>query len=260
MEETTARRSSIEGAPTTLKVNFACTCCRKAHKACDGQRPCGRCKRLGITDQCKNSLRKKRGTQSVSKKNMWRKLLTCAARQLSSLSPIATTTSTTLTTTSTTSPTERPLEEMKREEGVVLQSQLFPPPINQSTMVTSSGEGQVQQQRLSPVHHPSAFRSTGSPLSSVDGQQHKSGNHTPLVGSSSHFPISTSSAASSVITASTTSTTPNCERSSRSSREEEEQMRGREMVTKTTVHFTQPITKRDEEEYHFERRTRRKVL
>ncbi|KAF0980390.1 hypothetical protein FDP41_013604 [Naegleria fowleri] len=42
------------------RVNYACTECRKAHKACSGERPCDRCKKLGMEDKCKSSVRKKR--------------------------------------------------------------------------------------------------------------------------------------------------------------------------------------------------------
>jgi hypothetical protein len=42
------------------KINYACTECRKAHKACSGGRPCERCIRTGISDKCQSSPRKKR--------------------------------------------------------------------------------------------------------------------------------------------------------------------------------------------------------
>jgi hypothetical protein len=42
------------------KVNYACTECRKAHKACSGGRPCDRCVRNGTGDRCQSSQRKKR--------------------------------------------------------------------------------------------------------------------------------------------------------------------------------------------------------
>jgi ribosomal protein L44E len=42
------------------KLNYACTECRKAHKACSGGRPCERCAKLGLGPQCHSSQRKKR--------------------------------------------------------------------------------------------------------------------------------------------------------------------------------------------------------
>ncbi len=42
------------------KVNYACTECRKAHKACSGGRPCERCSKLGLDSKCRSSARKKR--------------------------------------------------------------------------------------------------------------------------------------------------------------------------------------------------------
>ncbi|KAL9643102.1 hypothetical protein ABK040_003902 [Willaertia magna] len=54
-----------EFTPTTSnnnnrRTNYACTNCRKAHKACSGERPCERCKKLGLDDSCKSTVRKKR--------------------------------------------------------------------------------------------------------------------------------------------------------------------------------------------------------
>ncbi|KAL0489138.1 transcription activator of gluconeogenesis [Acrasis kona] len=47
------------------KTNYACTECRKAHKACSGQRPCERCVKFGIGETCSSSTRKRR---SLTKK------------------------------------------------------------------------------------------------------------------------------------------------------------------------------------------------
>jgi hypothetical protein len=47
-------------APGFRRVNFACTECRKAHKACSGGRPCERCEKLGLQDRCVSTVRKKR--------------------------------------------------------------------------------------------------------------------------------------------------------------------------------------------------------
>jgi hypothetical protein len=47
------------------KFNDSCSECRRAHKACDRGRPCGRCVQLGIAHKCVSSVRKKR---SQSKK------------------------------------------------------------------------------------------------------------------------------------------------------------------------------------------------
>ncbi|KAG2391954.1 hypothetical protein C9374_013439 [Naegleria lovaniensis] len=52
--------SSNAANGSSRRVNYACTECRKAHKACSGERPCDRCKKLGMEDKCKSSVRKKR--------------------------------------------------------------------------------------------------------------------------------------------------------------------------------------------------------
>eukprot|EP00127_Corallochytrium_limacisporum_P002747 Clim_evm56s136 gene=Clim_evmTU56s136 len=40
---------------------IACVVCKLAHRACDGQRPCGRCIRLDVCDRCRDPEKKKRG-------------------------------------------------------------------------------------------------------------------------------------------------------------------------------------------------------
>eukprot|EP00761_Pharyngomonas_kirbyi_P003625 gb/GECH01003629.1/.p1 GENE.gb/GECH01003629.1/~~gb/GECH01003629.1/.p1 ORF type:complete len:748 (+),score=179.23 gb/GECH01003629.1/:1-2244(+) len=43
------------------QVKKACTNCRRTHMSCDDSRPCKRCVKLGIGDQCKDGESKKRG-------------------------------------------------------------------------------------------------------------------------------------------------------------------------------------------------------
>ncbi|EFC36774.1 predicted protein [Naegleria gruberi] len=52
--------TSSNGSGNSRRMNYACTECRKAHKACTGERPCDRCKKLGMEDKCKSTIRKKR--------------------------------------------------------------------------------------------------------------------------------------------------------------------------------------------------------
>lgn len=57
--------------PKKQKLNFACSNCRRAHKACSGGRPCERCIKLGIEDECRSTVRKKR----VLTKKHWHSFL-----------------------------------------------------------------------------------------------------------------------------------------------------------------------------------------
>eukprot|EP00126_Sphaerothecum_destruens_P013833 Sdes_comp23685_c0_seq1m21862 len=42
-------------------ASISCTACKAAHRACRGGRPCMRCLKYGIGDQCRDSVQKKRG-------------------------------------------------------------------------------------------------------------------------------------------------------------------------------------------------------
>ncbi|KAL9644189.1 hypothetical protein ABK040_005651 [Willaertia magna] len=72
-EENQQNSSSTTTANTTAtvkkkrkQVKKACLNCRKSHSACGNERPCNRCKELGITDTCQDVENKKRGRKQKS--------------------------------------------------------------------------------------------------------------------------------------------------------------------------------------------------
>jgi hypothetical protein len=58
--ETSGEKHDDDQRGTKRKYNDSCAECRKAHKACDRNRPCERCVKLGIADRCESTVRKKR--------------------------------------------------------------------------------------------------------------------------------------------------------------------------------------------------------
>ncbi len=61
MSDTSSSLSSTRNNDNKRKaITDSCTECYKAHKQCNRERPCERCKRLGIEDKCSDRQRKKR--------------------------------------------------------------------------------------------------------------------------------------------------------------------------------------------------------
>jgi hypothetical protein len=70
----TSSQLTRESVPTSPKkrssrtvVSIACVHCKKAHLACDDERPCRRCTRLGRGDTCIDHVPKKRGRPTLGK-------------------------------------------------------------------------------------------------------------------------------------------------------------------------------------------------
>ncbi|KAL9644176.1 hypothetical protein ABK040_005639 [Willaertia magna] len=63
----TTSSSSTTVPKIRKQVKKACLNCRKSHTACSEERPCTRCKELGIADICRDAESKKRGRKQASK-------------------------------------------------------------------------------------------------------------------------------------------------------------------------------------------------
>jgi hypothetical protein len=74
--ESTSSPGTKRSTAQKRKINFACTECRKAHKGCNGERPCQRCKKLGIEDRCKSTARKK---NRVLANKYWKSIINATA-------------------------------------------------------------------------------------------------------------------------------------------------------------------------------------
>ncbi|KAI8063278.1 hypothetical protein BC940DRAFT_369794 [Gongronella butleri] len=67
--QTSTMRSNIVPSKRIHNVASACVNCRKAHLACDVNRPCRRCVTLGKADSCQDIKHKKRGRPKLNPRN-----------------------------------------------------------------------------------------------------------------------------------------------------------------------------------------------
>ena len=94
---TPTRTKSLQpDRPKRKQVKNACINCQKACKKCDQGRPCQRCIKYGLTETCKDSLRKnrrtgaKRGPYRVQKNENTPEIDKAASKKLETLSQLCT--------------------------------------------------------------------------------------------------------------------------------------------------------------------------